>query len=186
MTIQTLGASICARAQAGAALLAGAMLASCANIGAPPLVAGTTEADVLARLGRPTHIFLSPQDSGRIFEYMNGPFGQTTYFARISADGRLTSYEQVLTTQTFAQIKIGSTTKSELVRLIGTPSETSYLALPKLEVWSYPYKENPVSDSMIHVHFDSAGVVQKLLNGPDMRRDPERHGRLGLGFRRQD
>ena len=138
---------------------------------------------MIARLGRPTHVFVNPHDGGRILEYMHGPFGQTTYFARIDADGRLRSYEQVLTTQKFAQIKVGTATKFDVAHLIGTPSETSYLALPRLEVWSYPYKENPVSDSMMHVHFDSSGVVQKLLNGPDLRRDPERHGMSGLGFR---
>ena len=148
-------------------------------MGTPPPPAGAPEADVIARFGRPTHVFVNPNDSGRILEYMNGPFGQTTYFARIAPDGRLLSYEQVLTTQKFAEIRIGTSTKFDVVRIIGTPSETSYLALPKLEVWSYPYKENPVSDSMMHVHFDNAGVVQKLLNGPDLRRDPERRGGFG-------
>ncbi len=167
-------------------MLAGLLLAGCASLGAPRPAAGTPEAEVVTRLGRPTHVFVNPQDSGRILEYMNGPFGQTTYFARIDADGRLVNYEQVLTTQKFTEIKIGATTKFEVVRLIGTPSETSYLALPKLEVWSYPYKENPVSDSMMHVHFDNAGVVQKLQNGPDLRRDPERRGMFGLGFRGRD
>lgn len=167
-------------------LVATVLLAGCATLGAPPPAPGASEAEVIARFGRPTHVFVNPHDSGRILEYMNGPFGQTTYFARIDAAGRLLSYEQVLAAQKFAEIKVGASTKFDVVRLIGTPSETSYLALPKLEVWSYPYKENPVSDSMMHVHFDNAGVVQKLLNGPDMRRDPERHGMLGRGFRGRD
>ena len=186
MTIQTLGLSICGRAGAGAVLLAGLLLTGCANFGAPPPAPGTPEAEVIARLGRPTHVFVNPHDSGRILEYMNGPFGQTTYFAWIDADGRLGSYEQVLTAQKFAEIKVGTAMKYDVVRLIGTPSETSYLALPKLEVWSYPYKENPVSDSMMHVHFDNTGVVRKLLNGPDLRRDPERQGGLGPGSRGRD
>ena len=189
MTLQTPGPSICDCARIGATFVIGLvvlLLASCASFTAAPLAAGMPEADVIARLGRPTHVFVNPHDSGRILEYMNGPFGQTTYFARLDPDGRLSGYEQVLTTQKFAQIQIGAMTKFDVVRLIGTPSETSYLALPKLEVWSYPYKENPVSDSMMHVHFDDAGVVRKLLNGPDMRRDPERQGRFGMGFRGRD
>ena len=166
--------------------MVGLLLAGCASLGAPPPAPGAPEAEVIARFGRPTHVFVNPDDGGRSLEYMTGPFGQTTHFARLDAAGRLAGYEQVLTTQKFAQIKVGSMTKFDVVRLIGTPSETAYLALPKLEVWSYPYKESPVSDAMMHVHFDDAGVVRKLQNGPDMRRDPEHQGRFGMGFRGRD
>ncbi len=93
--------------------------------------------------------------------------------ARISADGKLISYEQVLTAQKFASIKIGESTKDDVLRMIGAPSETTYLTLSQLEVWSYPYKESGTWDSMMHVHFDNAGIVRKMLNGPDPRRDPD-------------
>ena len=164
------------------ALVAAALLAGCAGLGPVALVPGESESSVLAKLGQPTRVIGDQAGSGRILEYMNGPFGQTTYHARIDSAGRLMSYEQVLTTQKFAEIKVGTTTKADVLRLIGTPSETVYLALPKLEVWSYPYKENPIADSMMHVHFNNAGIVQKMLNGPDLRRDPERRGRTGFGF----
>ena len=154
-------------------------VAGCAGIGGPPLQPGTPESGVVERLGTPSHVLQNPDGSARILEYMNGPFGQTTYFARIGVDGRLISYEQVLTTAKFAEITVGVSTKADVTRTIGTPSETSYLALPKLEVWTYPYKESPVSDSMMYVHFDSAGIVRKMLNGPDLRRDGNRRGMFG-------
>ncbi|MES2830862.1 MAG: outer membrane protein assembly factor BamE [Pseudomonadota bacterium] len=153
------------------------LLSGCAGFGSPALVLGEPESAVVAKLGRPTHVI--EDGDARILEYMTGPFGQTTHLAKITSDGRLASYEQVLTTQKFAQIVIGGSTKPDVLRLIGTPSQTSYLDLPKLEVWSYPYWENPVSDSIMHVHFDRAGIVQKLLNGPDLRRDSD-HGAINL------
>ncbi|RJG06378.1 outer membrane protein assembly factor BamE [Noviherbaspirillum cavernae] len=132
---------------------------------------GTTESDVVAKLGQPTNRY---QDgSGHLLEYAKGPWGQQTYMARFDADGKLVSYEQVLTTQKFSTIKIGDATKADVLRTIGAPSETSYLTLSDLEVWSYPYKESDVWDSMMHVHFDRAGIVQKMLNGPDPRFDPD-------------
>lgn len=154
-------------------------VAGCAGISAAAPQPGMPESGVVTRLGTPSHVLQNPDGSDRILEYMHGPFGQTTYFARIGADGRLTSYEQVLTTKKFAQITIGVSTKADVTRTIGTPSETAYLALPKLEVWTYPYRENPVSDSMMYVHFDHAGIVRKMLNGPDLRRDGNRRGLFG-------
>jgi hypothetical protein len=149
----------------------GSVLVGCANLAPLDFQAGTPEAVVISKLGTPTHVIQAGEGNGRILEYMSGPYGQTTYFARIDGSGKLISYKQVLTTQTFSEIKVGSATKTDVIHTIGTPSETSYLDLPHLEVWSYPYKENPVSDSIMYVHFDSAGVVRKMLNGPDLRRD---------------
>jgi hypothetical protein len=48
-----------------------------------------------------------------------------------------------------------------------------YLRLSDLEVWSYPYKEAGVWDSIMSVHFDRNGILQRMQNGPDPRRDPD-------------
>jgi hypothetical protein len=151
-------------------------LQGCANFAGPPIQAGASEADVIARLGAPTHRY--PDGKDQVLEYANGPWGQTTYIARIGADGRLASYQQVLTTEKFATIKVGEANKESVLRTIGAPSERVYLRLPQLEVWSYPYKENGAWDSVMHVHFDNAGIVRKMENGPDMRRDPD--SRFGM------
>ena len=34
---------------------------------------------------------------------------------------------------------------------------------------------------MMHVHFDKAGIVRKMLNGPDPRCDPDRVSRSAFG-----
>lgn len=143
------------------------LLSACA-LGQGSLQAGHTEAEILARYGRPTAYH---QDGNtRLLEYRQGPAGQTTYMARIGPDNRLLSYEQVLTLEKFATIEPDFANKEDVLRTVGTPSEVRYFPLVRLDAWSYPYKEAGVWDSMMTVYLDKSGVVRKLENGPDMRR----------------
>jgi hypothetical protein len=158
--------------------LLGLLAAGCTTT---PLVPGEPEAAVVGKMGRPTHIY---QDgNAQVLEYMRGPFGQQTYMARIGPDGKLSSFEQVLTAEKFATIKVDSATKEQVLRTIGAPGNTSYLPLRQLEVWSYAYKEANVWDSMMHVHFDKNGVVRQMMNGPDPSRDPD--SMFGLSMMRR-
>ncbi|HEV7619640.1 MAG TPA: hypothetical protein VGO51_16205 [Burkholderiaceae bacterium] len=156
-------------------------LAACATFGFASVNPGDSEADVVAKLGPPTHRYQDGKD--HLLEYMNGPFGQTTYMARIGPEGRLISYEQVLTTQKFGTLPVGQATKEDVLRTVGAPSETIYLTLSQLEVWSYPYRESDVWDSVMSIHFDNGGIVRRLQNGPDPRRDPD--SRWPFAFRRR-
>jgi hypothetical protein len=146
-------------------------LAACAAMFPQPVGVGEPESSVLAKRGQPTHRYQDSKD--HLLEYATGPWGQKTFMARIGPDGKVISFEQVLTVEKFATIKPGTTTKDDVLRTIGAPSETSYLSLTDLEVWSYPYKEHNVWNSLMHVHFDKNGIVQKMLNGPDPRFDPD-------------
>lgn len=135
----------------------------------PAVHPGQSEAEVVARLGRPTHVY---QDgASRLLEYMHGPMGQTTDMARIGPDGRLVSFEQVLNMQKFSAIEPGVADKEKVLRTIGAPSETHFYLASQLESWSYPFKENGIWDSMMSVFFDKAGVVRTLQNGPDHKYD---------------
>jgi hypothetical protein len=147
------------------------LLGACASFGQDPVKPGDSESTVISKLGTPTNLY---QDGNqRLLEYMKGPWGQQTYMARIGSDGRLISYEQVLTVAKFATIKPGQTTKDEVLKTIGAPSDTTYLTLSQMEVWSYPYKESNTWNSVMHVHFDRAGIVQRMQGGPDRRFDPD-------------
>ena len=143
------------------------ILAGCAAVGPgrTPPQPGEPVAAVVARLGQPTATHVLPD--GQELEYATGPYGQFTYMARFDADGRLRSYEQVLTGEKFATIKLNSAMKQDVLNIVGKPAETSRVFLNHYEVWSYRYKENGVWNSMMHVHFDDDGVVRLMQNGPD-------------------
>lgn len=145
---------------AGLALLGGCALPQ-------PVTIGDSEAQVLAARGTPTHRYRIGNE--QLLEYMTGPYGQQTWMARIDADGRLISFEQVLTEERFAAIKVGSATWEDVLHTIGAPSERTWLRLSRLEVWTYPYRQYDIWDSLMHVHFDGSGVVRKMENARDFR-----------------
>ena len=141
------------------------LLGGCASLGGPPPTVGDSIDTVKLKLGQPTSSYSAGPE--QLLEYATGPMGQSTWMAHIGADGRLTLFEQVLTGEKFATIKVGSATHEDVLRTIGRPAEKSYLPLRDFEVWSYRYKESGVWNSMMHVHFDRNGVVRMMQNGPD-------------------
>lgn len=155
-----------------------AFLSGCATLFPGTVNVGDAESEVISKRGQPTNRYQDGKET--LLEYSLGPWGQKTFMARLDASGKVISFEQVLTTQKFATIKVGETRKEEVLRLIGAPSDTSYLSLRDMEVWSYPYKEANVWNSIMHVHFDRSGVVRQMLNGPDPRFDPDRKFPFGL------
>ncbi|OWW18541.1 hypothetical protein [Noviherbaspirillum denitrificans] len=159
-------------------LILSAGLAACSTLFPPPVNVGDPESELLTKRGQPTQRYQDGKD--HLLEYALGPWGQKTFMARVGPDGKVISFEQVLTTQKFATIKVGETNKDGVLKTIGGPSETSYLPLRDLEVWSYPYKEAGVWNSIMHVHFDKAGIVRQMLNGPDMRFDPDLRFPFGM------
>jgi hypothetical protein len=150
-----------------ASLAAALALAGCALWRPAPNV-GDPEAVVLQKLGRPNAVYQEP-GGGRELEYTQQPMGQYAFMAHIGPDGRLTRYEQVLTSEKFASIRIDEATKADVLRTVGHPAEYSRVGYKDYEVWSYRYRESGVWNSMMHVHFDQNGVVRQLLNGPDPR-----------------
>ena len=146
--------------------LAALSLSACAQLLRQPPPVGTPLAGVTGALGQPAASYPEP-GGGQVLEYRGQPMGQFQHMATIGADGRLLSYEQVLTSQNFAKVKVDSWTKADILRHFGRPAETSRVAFHDYEVWSYRYKEAGVWNSMMHVHFDQQGVVRQMLNGPD-------------------
>lgn len=80
----------------------------------------------------------------------------------------------VLTDEMFATLKVGIATRENVLHTVGRPVEQSYLPLRGLTVWSYRYKQSGVWDSMMHVHFDQAGIVREMMAGPDPDREEKR------------
>lgn len=146
------------------------VLGGCAGMirQAPSL--GDPVATVQQKMGAPTAVYQMGAD--QVFEYATGPMGQQTFMARIGPDGRLSAYEQVLTSQKFATVKIDAATRDDMLRTFGRPAEVSRVAMHDYEVWSYRYKEAGVWNSLMHMHFDRQGVVRQVMNGPDPLYEP--------------
>jgi len=162
--------------QAVAAVILPLALSACASWQPANLQLGETEQQVISQLGQPTSRI--PDENGEILEYNRNPWGQATHLAKFGPDRKLRSYEQVLTTQHFAKITLGSATKMDVLRTVGHPSETSYLPRQQLEVWSYPYRESGAWNSIMHIHFNQNGIVTLMQNTQDLRF--ERDGLFGF------
>lgn len=152
-----------------ATLAAALVLGGCAGLVREFPVPGDSVDAVRAKMGQPQAVY--PEGGGQLLEYTTQPMGQFAWMAHVGPDGRLTAFEQVLTGEKFATIKVDQATKEDVLRTIGHPAEVSALPLRDLEVWSYRYKESGVWNSMMHVHFDRNGIVRQMLNGPDRMYD---------------
>lgn len=147
-------------------------LAACAHFGAPPPQPGDSADAVRARLGQPTAVYHSGNDT--LLEYATGPMGQYTWMARLGPDQRLVSYEQVLSGAGFARVKPGRDTKQTVLTILGRPTQVTHYASVDGDVWLYRYKEQDVWNSMMSVEFNRQGVVTALVNGPDEERENRR------------
>jgi outer membrane protein assembly factor BamE (lipoprotein component of BamABCDE complex) len=148
---------------AGAALLI-ALLAGCAT--PAQLRPGSPAADVQA-VGRPSAAYNLPE--GRRLEFTMGPFQQETYMVDLAADGSVRQVRQVRTMENFAQLQVGKATRETVLHEFGQPWRVETYTLSRLTAWMYPFIEGGFFPSMMAVHFDQAGVVQLVQNGPDPR-----------------
>jgi hypothetical protein len=141
-------------------------LSACAPLVHRTPAVGTPLAGVTASLGQPSAVYPAP-DGGQVLEYRGQPMGQFQHMARIGPDGRLVSWEQVLTTENFARVQIGYWKKDDILRHFGRPAEVSRERVNDDEVWSYRYKEKGVWDSLMNITFTKVGVVRRMENSPD-------------------
>ncbi len=140
-------------------------LGACANPSKIPL--GASEQQVLQQLGAPSAIHADGAD--KILEYNSWPHGQQTWMVRLGANGAVLSFTQSMDQAQFARLRLQQSTREQALRLLGQPYEKVWFERIEQEVWSYPYRESGVWDSMMHLYFDRAGVLQKMENGPDDR-----------------
>ena len=141
-------------------------LSACAPLVHRTPAVGTPLAGVTASLGQPSAVYPSP-DGGQVLEYRGQPMGQFQYMARIGADGRLVSYEQVLTSENFARIEVGRWNRDDVLRNFGRPAEVVRSRLEEGEIWSYRYKEQGVWNSVMNVDLNARGTVLRVFNSPD-------------------
>ena len=141
-------------------------LSACAPMIRRTPAVGAPLAEVTARLGKPDAIYPDPA-GGQVLEYRGQPMGQFQYMARIGADGKLVSYEQVLTSENFARIEVGRWNRDDVLRNFGRPAEVVRSRLEEGEIWSYRYKEKGVWNSVMNVDLNARGTVLRVFNSPD-------------------
>lgn len=121
-----------------AAALAALVGGGCAFVDpAATVPPGASVADATRAFGQPTGAYALPT-GGKRLEYARGPLGKHTWMLDFDASGTLRTTTQVLTEANFDAIRVG-TTRDELLRTIGRPSETRPLARQRQTVWSYRY-----------------------------------------------
>jgi endonuclease YncB( thermonuclease family) len=164
-------------AVAGAALA----LAGCAAMQPPSFPPGTAQSEVEARMGRPPSVVKAP-DGDTVWQYPNGPVGQTTYMVRLGPDQRVKSVTQALTLREFAKIQRG-TTEGEVRLLLGPPGETMYFARLNEEVWSYRYQASLSDNRIFNVNFDAkTRVVRSTGDQIDVLLNPIDFGTSASGL----
>ncbi len=140
------------------------VLTGCASIFTTPSPDTPVE-EVIALKGQPDAEYR--EGDTRLLEWSVGPWAQYAYMARIGPDGRLISYEQVLTREKFGTIQLNRSTKNDVLKTVGHPTETDFLPLIDREVWAYRYKEEGIWNSMMYIYFDKQGIVRRMENGLD-------------------
>ena len=140
------------------------ILTGCASVFTDPAPGSTVE-EAIAMKGQPDATY---QDGNTtLLEWSVPAMGDHAYMARFGADGKLVSYSQILTRENFGTIKINEFTKNDVLKTVGHPTETEMSPLSGLEIWSYRYLEEGIRHSMMHIFFDSNGIVRKMENGQD-------------------
>lgn len=112
----------------------------------------STESDVRAAMGEPEKVW-QQGDGTHTLEYPKGPAGHRTFMVDIDAGGTLRDWQQVLTPENFATVKVGMT-RDEIRRKLGKQRTTVEFPLKNEEVWDWRYMESPGEERLFNVHFD--------------------------------
>ena len=117
----------------------------------------STEADVRAQFGEPAYVW-NEADGGRTLEYNRQPMGHVNYMITIDRDGRLRALRQVLTPETFNQVRPGMD-EMQVRRMLGMPAKRMRFALKKETDWDWQWIDPPNREMVFTVTFDDYGKV---------------------------
>lgn len=139
------------------------LLAACASPGSTRI--DETEADVIARLGKPVDRH-TLRDGSVNLEYSTAPFGQEAWMINI-VDGRVRSAKQVLTMEEFATVRIGVDRFDDIRAHFGRTVDEVNLRLAQRTVWSYRMLQDNQWWIWMNVQFDRDGIVREVFPTPD-------------------
>lgn len=145
----------------GGLWLAVALLAGCSAM-PERLPLGTSQADVVQRLGEPTARY-ALSDGARL-QYSGQPAGQWVYNVDLDAQGRVRSVTQELDESRFrSRIVVDSSTREQLRQYLGRPALVERTARFEGEVWTWRYFDYPMAaPRRLHVYLDTGGIVRRV------------------------
>ena len=153
------------------------LLAGCPVATSPTSTAGeSTAAEVEAVMG-PAAAKRPGPDGETVLWFPRMPYGDGTYAARVSADGRLIAIEQRLTEENIARIERGKSTADSVLDLVGPPYRVDQFARMEREIWTYKMQVFPFPKALF-VQLSPDRVVREVY----YMDDPE-IPRLGAGHR---
>ncbi|MGJ7512512.1 hypothetical protein [Variovorax sp. GT1P44] len=127
--------------RAAATTMLAAVLIGCAT-DAARLPIGTTRAEALQKLGRPTGSYSLP-DSGERLQYSREPAGYEIVNVDLDAAGRVVSVRSMWTYTLYNNpIELGKWNDSDVLRAYGKPYQVSRVASFDGVVWSWQYLTN--------------------------------------------
>jgi hypothetical protein len=137
-------------------------LSACVGLTGPALVPGESRASAIdARLGRVTEVhYLADGETVRY--YSRQPWGHQTFAARLGADGRLRTLEQVMTEDNVARLHAGVSRMPEVRDVLGPPYSVDNYPRMEREVWSYKQAFNSQRKDLI-VQFSPDGVAREIF-----------------------
>jgi len=137
-----------------------ALAAGCAQFSVPSTTPGTSAADVRARLGAPSD--QRAIGGVKVWDYVQGPQGFTTW--RVSFDGsdRVAKVEQILTESRIFSVNAGKHMREDVSGLLGRPLSVMKFGADASEVWTYRFMD--VTDRKLgDIHFDAtSGTVKRV------------------------
>jgi len=159
---------------AGLALL----LAACASNDGRGLIPGqSSEQDVQTIMGKPTET-QALANGDKLYWYPQLPWGHVSYAARVSADGRLVSWEQRLTEENTSKIVRGQTTSKEVHDLLGPPWQPQRYDRMERDIWTYPMRvAGHYLPKWYVVQFSYDGIAREIYLFDDPQYVPMDRGR---------
>ncbi len=149
-------------------------LQACTTYSPSNSMLGMSVSDVIEAMGKPDREIRLTE--GTRLEFPRGPKGKHTYFVNFDEQGKLVSWQQVLTEERFKKILPGMP-EEEIVNLIGSGKERFGLARNRGYVWSYRY-QTPLCQ-WFQIEFTAEKKVRSVGYGLP----PECRPRLVGGFR---
>ena len=146
---------------ARSAVLAGSfLLVACAA----PIQNGATREAVVARYGAPSAVVALP--AGTRLQYSTQPFGRSALMVDLDALGRVVAAREVMNTQEFFKIGLGSWTRADVERELGRPGSVDRVASWPGDILNYRWLDID-TPMLFWIYLDGNNVVQRTAQGFD-------------------